>query len=186
MSVTPTNLIQGPATLYWGLYQAVEPLDASVNGSPATSAWTDLGGTTDGLTLSLNREFSELSVDQIIDVVERRQTKRDVQVKTNLAEATLENLKIALNGGTITTNVGNKTYDPDISNSGLQPTYFALIADGWAPTPGKRRRVIMRKCLSIANVEGVYKKDGQFVWPVTFGIHYVDSTTKPIHIVDET
>lgn len=184
MSVTGTNLVQGPAIIYYGAYQATEPADSAVASAPSASAWTDLGGTDEGLTLSIGREFSELTVDQVLYVIATQPTKVDPQIKTNLAEATLANLGYAMNGGTVTTSGSYRTYDPDITEANFQPTYFALIVDGWAPGSAKRRRVICRKCLSIETIETAYKKDGKFMYPVTFRVHYIDSSTKPFHIVD--
>lgn len=190
MPVTTANLIAGPATLYIGAYGATEPADTAVNSTPATSAWTDLGATQDGLTLAVNMEFFELEVDQVIWVMERRNSKIDPRVKTNLAEATLENFKYAMNSvGTAASGSGYKSFVPDVANSATQPTYVALIVDGWAPMvsgAGKRRRVILRKCLQMGNIETAYKKAGQTLFPVEFGIHYIDSSTTPLKIIDQT
>lgn len=184
MSVTGPNLVQGPATIYYGLFAAAEPADSAVNTAPSVSAWTDLGGTDEGLTLAINREFSELSVDQLLYDVGTQPTKVDPQIKTSLAEATLANLAIVLNQGSVTTSGSYKTYDFQSQENNFQPTYFALIVDGWAPGSAKRRRIIARKCLSVESVESAYKKDGKFVYPATFRVHWVDSSTAPIHVVD--
>jgi hypothetical protein len=184
MSVTSSNLVEGPAVLYYGAYGATEPADSAVNSAPATSAWTDLGGTNEGLTLSIDREMSEMTVDQVLYVVATQPTKIDPKIKTTLAEATLANLAIVLNEGTVATPGSYRTFDPPTTEASFQATYYALIVDGWAPGTAKRRRVIARKCLSIESVEAAYKKDGQFVFPATWRIHYIDSSTKPFHIVD--
>jgi|SRR6185369_956925 len=185
MGVTGSNLVQGPAILYYGAYQAAEPADSAVATAPA-SAWSDLGGTDDGITLSIGREFSELSIDQVLYIIATQPTKVDPVIKTSLAEATLANFAKAMNGGTVVTSSGYSTYDPDITEANFQPTYFALIVDGWAPGSAKRRRVIARKCLSIESIESAYKKDGKFMYPVSMRVHYIDSSTKPFHIVDAT
>ena len=93
MAVTATNLIQGPATLYAGLFGATEP--ATVATAPG-AGWTDVGGTKDGVELQINDEYAVLDVDQIIYEIQRRRTKRVVAIKTQLAEATLENLALAI------------------------------------------------------------------------------------------
>ncbi|HET9384508.1 MAG TPA: hypothetical protein VFO67_05125 [Gemmatimonadales bacterium] len=184
MSVDITNLIMGPATLYHGAYAAPEPSDNQVNSTPAASAWTDVGGTTDGSTLTINQEYTELMVDQIVDVPGRRLTKRDIQLATNLAEPTLDNLVIVLNGGTVTTTGGShEIYEPDQDSSATQPDYIALIIDGFGPD-SLRRRIYGRRALSIESVGVAYKKDEQTVFPVTWGMHYVSSTTTPFKVVD--
>jgi hypothetical protein len=190
MTANVLNLVQGPATLFIGAFSAVEPLDAAVNTTPQASAWTDLGGTTDGVSLSINQEYKELEVDQVIDVPGRRLTKRDMSVKTNLAEPTLANLVYALNDGTTATGAGYTNFTPAFTDSATQPTYRALIAWGWAGAPAattsKRRMVILRKCLSTDNVEFAYKKDDQTVFSVTWSVHSVTSAIAPFKIIDES
>lgn len=184
MAVTVTNLIQGPGTLYYAEFPAEEPDEGDVNTTPPTSTWTDVGGTQDGVTLTVEREFAELEVDQIVDVPERRITKRDLQVATNLAEGTLENFKLVQNGGAITSGAGYRAYDPADDVSSTQPTYSALMFDGFGPN-ALRRRFIVRKALSIESPEMAYKKDEQTLIPVTFGAHYVSASTKPFRVIDQ-
>lgn len=195
MAANVVNLVQGPATVYIGDFEADEPLNGEVNNAPAASAWTDLGGTTDGCELSINQEYKELEVDQVVDIPGRRLVKRDMSVKTNLAEPTLQNLLYALNdanGGALgASGVGYAgTYEPAFTDSATQPTYRALILHGWAPGEGaggqsKRRMVILRKVLSSDNVEFAYKKEDQTVFSVTWSVHYVDNATAPFKIVDQ-
>lgn len=185
MAITVTNLIQGAATLYGGEYgTATEPADTAVNTAPpASGGWSDFGGTNDGVTLSIGQEFAELEIDQVIDVPARRQTKRDVQIKTNLAEGTLANLKTALNGGTSASGAGYQSYTPSNGLTNTEPDYAAVIMDGLAPE-SNRRRVIGRKVLNVENVESAYKKDGQWLIPVAFATHWIAAATAPYHVVD--
>lgn len=189
MAVTSTNLTQGPGTLYTGTFGATEPADSAVNTTPTASVWTDLGATKDGSTLTVSLDYAELEIDQVVDVVERRLTKRDMRVSTNLAETTLENLQVVLNGGTVTASAAYKTYDPSDDTSATQPTYKALILRAYAPRTvagaTMARNVIVRKVLSVEAVEAPYKKDDQLVFPVTFAAHWVSSSIKPFRIIDQ-
>jgi hypothetical protein len=188
MAVTTTNLIQGPGTLYVGDFGAAPPASTAsgVIETPAAPTWRDVGGTTDGVTLSIAQEFSELAVDQIVDVPGRRLTRRDLTIATNLAEPTLENLALVMNAeAEVDLSVdGVKILNPTDDTSATQPDYKALIMDGFAPDL-KRRRVIVRKVLSTAGVETAYTKDSQTVFPVTFSAHYVSSSVKPFTVIDE-
>ena len=153
MAVTVSNLIMGPGTLYKGDEGATEPADSDVtsplNETSVSGEWIDLGGTNGGVTLELDQEYTELEVDQIVDIVERRLTKREFKVNTSLAEPTLENFVIANNGGTVTTGSGFKTFDPKQDTSATQPTYVALIFDGIAPSSLRRRVVTIRRLSSM-------------------------------------
>lgn len=185
MAVTTTSLIQGPGTLYSGAYGATEPLDTAVNTTPQASAWTDLGGTQDGVKLSVDQTYSELEVDQITLRVGSRLTKQDFTIETSLAEATLENLALTLNGGTTASGAGWKSFDPNVTSSATQPNYFAVILDGYAPNQF-RRRIIGRRMLNTDSVEVAYTKDKQTLIPAKFAGHYVSSVINPFHIIDQT
>lgn len=185
MAVNTANLIQGPATLYSGAFSATEPTDAAVNTAPAASAWTDLGGTQDGVKLSVDQTYGELEVDQITLRVGSRLTKQDFTIETSLAEATLENLSLTLNGGTSASGAGWKSFDPNVTSSATQPNYFACLLDGYAPSQF-RRRVIGRKMLNTDSVEVAYTKDKQVLIPAKFAGHYVSNTVTPFHIIDQT
>ncbi|MFB6776490.1 hypothetical protein ACFCX0_03455 [Streptomyces sp. NPDC056352] len=185
MTVTTTNLIMGPATLYIGNFGATEPVDTAVNSTPAASAWTDLGGTQDGAKMAVDQTYTDLEVDQIVDVAGARLTKRLFTIETNLAEPTLENLRYLLNDGTAASGAGFKSYEPVYASSATQPTYRALILDGFSPNQ-LRRRFIIRKCLSNDKVESTYKKDSQTLFTVKWSGFYVSSVIAPFKTIDET
>lgn len=178
MTVTSTNLIQGPATLYWAPFGSIEPV--AIATAPA-APWVDLGGTKDGVSLSIADEYAVLSVDQIVYEVERRRTNRVLMIKTQLAEATLENLARAVNNSQPAANV--LTLDDGLT--AFNPDYGAILLDGIAPG-GFRRRVILRKTLSTDSVETAYKKGDQTLIPVTFTGHWVSSLIKPLICTDAT
>lgn len=176
----------GPGTLFNGAFGATEPADTAVATAPNGAVWSDVGGTQDGVTLTINQEFKELEVDQIVDVPGRRLTKRDMVIKTNLAEPTLENLAFASNGAAqITTGTGFKSLEPANDTSATQPNYRALLFDGIAPGGGNRR-VIARRCLSTDNVEMAYKKDSQTVFSVAWSAHFVSNSIPAYKIIDES
>lgn len=188
------NLIQGVGYLYIAAFGATEPDDGAVHDVPASGTWTNLGYTMDGVNLNINQEYSELSVDQLADVPDRRITKRSLVIATNLAEATLANLQYALNSdGTLTTGAstaasgtsGSDTFEPGEGLTSTAPTYKALIFDGVAPS-GLTRRVIVRRALQMGEIGAAYQKDGQTVFPVEFAAHYVSSSIRPYKVVDQT
>lgn len=176
MPVTSTNLIQGPATLYLAPFGTAEP--ATVAAVPA-AGWVDAGGTKDGVEWGVADEFGVLDVDQIVYEIDRRRTKRVVTVKTQLAEATLDNFAKAIGNTAPTASV----LTADDGLSAFVPSYLAVLLDGIAPG-GFRRRFILRKALSTDSVGTAYKKDGQTLIPVTFTGHWVSASIKPFVITD--
>jgi hypothetical protein len=191
MPASAANLLVGPASLWTGAFGAVEPADTAVASALESEVWTDRGGTDGGVTVTAAKEYFRLRMDQTVESPGRVLTELDVTLSTALAEPTLENWNLALadaasaitSGGT-----GGTAYKAmDIGGPdepGIQPTYLAVIFRGRAPK-GKRRLVIVRKALSIEEVETEYKRDDQTFIPVTFGAHYVSSTVKSTHCVDE-
>lgn len=186
MATTASNLTLGPADLYTGLFGADETGlgGAGLNSTPAASAWTDMGGTMNSVTLKVSQKFAELTTDQVVDKIGRRVTERDFTIDTELAEPTLANLSASMNNSAPVTGAGSThELEMDIVNSGTQLTYKALIVDGWAPS-ATRRRVLVRKVLSVSDVEFAYEKDKQTVFKVSFGAHYVSPTIKPFKVYD--
>lgn len=189
MTILITNLVAGPMSVYTAPFGSAEPADTAVATQPPGAPFADAGATTGGAKIKYDQKFFELQVDQLVDSAGRRLTQRDVSVKTNLAEPTLANLKLALNGGTVTSSgtgaTLNDAYDPADTAAATQPTYIAVILDGFGPN-GKPRRVVLRKCINIDAVEIEYKKDGQSLYTVEFACHWVSASIKPFHVVDST
>jgi hypothetical protein len=178
--------------MYTGVFSATganEPALAAVNIAPQASAWTYAGFTSDGITITINQSFSEMRVDQLADRVGTKLTERELQLNANLAEATLGNLTLGMNGGTVTTAAGYSYYEPVYDGTELQPAYIAILFDGYAPASSagvsKRRRILLRKAISTENVESSYKKDELTLVPVTFTSHYVSDTVAGFRIIDE-
>lgn len=174
MAVTITNLIQGPARLLIGDVGATEPTYAD---SADGVGFTDLGGTQDGVTLTVDLTFAELSVDQLVDVPGQTLVKRMAKIATNLAEATLENWALALNDA----DPVSSAFEPTYGSGAFTPTYKALLLRGIGPNGGPRD-VVLRRALQIGSPGSAYKKDGQTLIPVEFSAHYVSSVIAPFKI----
>jgi hypothetical protein len=191
MPASATNLLVGPGNLHLGDFGALEPVDTAVADALIGGTWPDLGGTDGGVTVTAAREYVRLRMDQTVESPGRRLTSLDVTLATNLAEPTLENWATALSdaASAVTTGGAGATgyAAMDIggpAEPGEEPTYHACIFRGRAPQ-GRRRLVIARKVLSIEEVESEYKKDDQTFIPVTFGAHWVSTSIKSVHVVDE-
>lgn len=191
MPASASNLLVGPGALHRGPFGSTEPADTAVATALDAEDWPDLGATDGGVTVTASKEYFRLRMDQTVESPGRRLTELDVTLATNLAEPTLENWAVALAdaASAITTGgTGSTGYAAmDIggpSEPGQEPTYSAVIFRGRAPG-GRRRLVIVRKALSIEEVESEYKKDDQTFVPVTFGAHWVSPSVKSVHVVDE-
>jgi hypothetical protein len=194
VAVNAANLVLGPARLYAAPFGSTEPLDSTVtpNGpsTPPGAPWTDVGGTDGGVTFEVDNTYTGLNVDQITMEVGARLTAMKMTVTCKMAEMTLANLQTALNNiGTSGSGSGYSTLEVPVTPSSTQPTYAALIIDGWAPMlstgAAALRRVIVRKVLSQVKATLAYDKKTQQSLDVTFSAYYVSSSINPIHIVDQ-
>jgi hypothetical protein len=196
MPVNPNNVVQGPATIYWNAFGSAEPPDtnAALVQAPwvtGSANWTDLGATTGGVALNVSHTYTQIKADQVVDPIGARFSARAITVVFNMLEATLQNLYLAMNQVAVQNVLtGITTLDPITTTSATQPTYIALLIDGWAPTLNTglqaRRRVIVRKVLDDLKASAKYDMTNQVTWDCTFTAYYVSSTIAPFHIQDQT
>jgi hypothetical protein len=192
--IQPQNAVMGPATVYVGAFGATEPAYSAIGSPPNSAVWTDVGGTADNTAVLLEVEHSltNIVVEQLIDPIGARVTKRVIQVTVVLAEATLANLNLAMNNLlTISQGTGYSVADPLTSITSVQPSYTAILIDGWAPTTGTtesacRRRMIIRKCLSSSKADLEYEKTKPVLYHTTWTGFYISSSVAPFEIVDQT
>jgi hypothetical protein len=191
--IQPQNIVMGPASVYWGPTGSLEPAYTALTSPPNSAVWTDVGGIADGTSVLLEIEhtLTDIGVEQLIDRVGARVTKRVIQVTAALNEATLENMQLAMNQLlTISPGTGYTVADLQTGITSVQPQYMALIIDGWAPTTGTteafcRRRAIVRKALSSSKVDLEYEKTKQTVYNTTWSVFWVSSSVSPVEIIDQ-
>ena len=194
MAIQPLNVCMGPATVFTAAFGATEPAYSAITSPPSSSVWTDVGGTADGTSVLLEVEHSltEIHVEQLIDPVGARVSKRVIQVTVDLEEATLANLNLAMNQlSTQSSGTGYTVFDPLTAITSFQPTYMAILIDGWAPTTGTsetecRRRMIIRKCLSSSKADLEYEKTKPVLFHTTWTGFWVSSSIAPFEIIDQT
>lgn len=192
--IQPLNVCQGPATVYYGAFGATEPAFSAIASPPSSAIWTDVGGIADGtsILLEIDLTYTDIGVEQLVDPVGARLTKRVIQFTAALEETTLANMQLAMNQlATISSGSGYNVLDPITTNSATQPTYTALLIDGWAPTTGltenaARRRMIVRKCLSSSKVDLEYEKTKPAVFNTTWTGYWISPSVAPFEIIDQT
>ena len=119
-----------------------------------------------------------------------RLTELKAMVTTKLSEMTLANLNTAMNQiMTIGGGSGYATADLQVTGAASQPSYAALLIDGWAPTLSTgapaRRRIIVRKVVSTPKATFSFDKKTQQSYDISWGCFYVSNSILPIHIVDQ-
>jgi hypothetical protein len=182
MAVSVAELVVGPANVWRKPYTdaAVEP--ATPAATPA-AGWVDMGATSDGVNLTIAQSFNQITADQVVDVLMSVPNERSMNVETNLMQPTLERFKVANNGGTITSGVGFRQFEPITDLVSTDIDYGAVLVRGKGPL-NQPRDIILRRVATTDDVEFSYVKAGAKVLGITWTAHYVSSSVAPFVIRD--
>jgi hypothetical protein len=203
MAASVRNIIVGAAQLFVSATASqtgnpVANLPTLSSGSSAATTvtadanWRDVGYTTNGLELSYEPDFGEIAVDQLLDAARLFKQGQKVMLKTEFAEATLENLFVVMNqtsgyntdnakkeSGTLISGVTN-AIEIQGGTLGDYPVERSLIAVGPGPRPtsGNNERVYYAaRAMSMdASAHGLKRDTGTF-FPVSFRLLPVASTS---------
>jgi hypothetical protein len=197
------NIIVGAAQVF--VYDG--PL--AVGGNPApvsgeayvatledTAGFDNIGYTMNGLELVFQPDFGEVQVDQILDVAKLYKQGMQVNLNTTFAEATLENLLIAVAGGPgdLTgdkTTTAGQVFNMKSGSLGECLVERGLVAVG--PGTGDceegsnlERIYVAYRALSIENVTVSAKRDEATMFEVSFRLLPEDNSGSYGKIIDRT
>jgi hypothetical protein len=199
-----TNIIVGAAALFVA-DTTLTPgtLEAFVNGESYKetladdAAYTNVGYTMNGLEMQFQPDFGEVQVDQILDVAKLYKQGMQVNLATAFAEATLENLLLALAGnnddlaasGKLTS--AGQTLNLSAGDIGECPVERGIVAVGpgtgdCADSPYIERIYAAYRALSIENVTVSAKRDEASMFEVSFRLLPEDASGSYGKIVDRT
>jgi len=140
----------------------------------ADDAYTNIGYTSNGLELAFEPDFGEVAVDQLLDVARLFKQGMTVNLNTSFAEATLENLLVAIaaDGGDLSPETaGLQTLKMSAGDIGDVPLERGLVAvgpgSGSAADP-KERIYVAYRALSIESVTVSAKRDEASMFEVSF------------------
>ena len=200
---TSTNIIVGAAAFFMAdstLVPTVTPSFVSADSYretlAASATYDNVGYTTNGLEMQFQPDFGEVQVDQILDVAKLYKQGMQVSVATAFAEATLENLLLALAGnnddltGTKSSSAG-RTLRLSAGDIGECPVERGIVAVG--PGTGDcddsaavERVYIGYRALSIENVTVSAKRDEASMFEVSFRLLPEDTSGTYGKIIDRT
>ena len=200
---TSTNIIVGAAALFVAdttLTAGTLPAYVSSESYRETIAddsdFTNVGYTMNGLELQFQPDFGEVQVDQLLDVAKLYKQGMQVNMATAFAEATLENLLLALAynsdqlSGTKSTSNG-QALDLSAGDIGECPVERGIIAVGpgtgdCADSAYVERVYSAYRALSIENVTVSAKRDEASMFEVSFRLLPEDTSGSYGKIVDRT
>ena len=160
------------------------------------TTYTNVGYTMNGLELQFQPDFGEVQVDQILDVAKLYKQGMQVNLATAFAEATLENLLLALaySDSKLTGNKSQsngQTLDLSAGDIGECPVERGIVAVGpgtgdCADSAYVERVYSAYRALSIENVTVSAKRDEASMFEVSFRLLPEDTTGSYGKIVDRT
>jgi hypothetical protein len=175
----PDFVLTGPAQLWvqpWVFgTPAAMPADTVALGGLWTSPWRAIGATKEGVTGRFSRTVQNITIEEQMTPVDQKTTGSQFTFTAQLSEDTLDTIRDAYGGGTITTIAaatsvkGKKklVIGDELSYIAIGFETFATPRAGLTETPW--RRLVIPKVSSAAEVETPYRRaESQRVYPVTF------------------
>ena len=183
---TSNNIIVGAAALFIAdttltpstlkAFVGTESFKTTLTTTLNAVDYTNVGYTSNGLELQFQPDFGEVQVDQVLDVAKLYKQGMQVNLATAFAEATLENLLLALASpesklsGTKGTSAG-QVLDMSAGDIGDVPLERGLVAVG--PGTGDaainvERVYVAYRALSIESVSVSAKRDEATMFEVSF------------------
>ncbi len=144
------------------------------------AAWIPLGATTEGSTFSYSTSVEPIMVAEFFDPIKYATTERSGNIAFNLADFTLKNYKLALNGGlgaiapTAGTGVtASYDYEP------VAPGNEVRVMVGWESTDGTMR-LILRQTIQGGEVSSAFQKAPSIAAiPCTFNMEIPVGASSP-------
>jgi hypothetical protein len=179
-------------------FVSAESYRETLSEAPYTADYTNVGYTMNGLELSFQPDFGEVQVDQLLDVAKLYKQGMQVNLNTAFAEATLENLLIALAyksdklGAKSAKNTSaGQTLDLSSGSLGECPVERGIIAVGAGTGDCAVGETVERiyaayRALSIENVTVSAKRDEASMFEVSFRLLPDDTDASYGKIIDRT
>jgi hypothetical protein len=147
------------------------------SGGATAAAYRNVGFTNNGLQISYQPTYDSVTVDQLLDTAKLFKSAMQVQISTEMAEGTLENV-LAVFGQKSTTLTesgtgltATDTLGMEAGALGSAPTERQLIAIGQAPTADAtetERVYYARRVLSVEQSQFSLARTAATTFPVTF------------------
>lgn len=164
-----TKVIVGEAYMYTAPASTTMPADTVAEGASWGGSWTYVGGTEEGVTLTHSADTNEIRIEEVSLPVRIIKTSTTFSLTASLSEDTVETMKLAYSGATITTTAAGVS-QPGKKTLVLSDV-FTELAVGFEATNsfGFWRRVYVPRILSMASVGTPYRRAaGARVYPIEF------------------
>lgn len=167
----PANVLTGMARMFLQPYVAATPpelpADTVALGDAWTGPWVAVGATTEGLSFEVERSVQAINIEEQPVPIDERTQSMTFTANITLSEDTLQTMRWAYGGGTITT-TAPAAGTPGISTLVIsdETETFAFAFEG-VNEAGFWRRVLIPRVKSRANVRTAYRRaEAQRSYPI--------------------
>jgi hypothetical protein len=167
----------GPGQLRIAALGSTEPTDLT---TAWAAAWVPLGYTEEGSEFSYELSTDPVEVAEETEEIHTAVTARSITVAFASAEPTVENLKIALNGGTLTTGTGIVTFEPpDLGTE-------TRVMIGFE-TEDAKARYVWRQCFQTGAVSVQRRKGAaKATLPMSFRVEKPAAGGRPFKVIQSS
>jgi PPE-repeat protein len=150
----------------------------NVNQTAGLFGYRNVGFTNNGLQITYNPTYDNVTVDQLLDTAKLFKSAMEVMIATEMSEGTLENIAAVfgqaastLSDNALSGTANVKTLGLEAGALGAAPTERQLIAVGQAPTADSttsERVYYARRVLSVQQSQFSLARTTPTTFPVTF------------------
>lgn len=183
-AVARPNVIDNPGFLFYAPLGTDEPAN-TVAGSLFTDAWPTgwvmVGATESGSQFTYSTKIDPVTVAELLDPVKYDTTERSGSMAFAMADWTLKNWSLAINGGSLTVVSGTGAtslgkYEPP------DPGDEVRVMLGWEALDSTAR-IVMRQCINGSDVQSQFQKAPDYATiPVEFSFEFPADGSKPFSI----
>lgn len=159
------NVVVGNANLYYKAWNATTPATLVPDNTAIftsttweTAGWTVAGATNEGFKVNFEKSTTQIMIEEQSTPVQETIESANVGIEAELAEATIENMKLAWNGSAITT-VAAASGVPGTKKMTLTDTvqYWAVALET-KNLNGFARRILVPKMTAVGSGETVFRR----------------------------
>lgn len=136
----------------------------------SANKFTNVGYTSEGVEISYEPDYGEVTVDQLLDAARLFKQGLRVSVRTSMVEGTLDNMNIAFGQASTALTSNGSTLNIAAGALGDAPAERTIVFVGQAPTSGtaKERVYVARRVVQVETVAHSLRRTEATMFPVNF------------------
>lgn len=166
-----TNVISGSGALYVAPFGTLLPslLTIPAEADWITAGFEPTGYTDDGVEFISTPQFKDIDVDEEMSPIDKLLIGEKLEVQVKLAETTIQNLAMAMAGGTLEIGAGTSTlYLGSINPQNIKQWTLGFTGPAPLANGNQTRVIIVQKVMATAAVTFKYQRKDKMIYAVKF------------------